>query len=76
MQTFLAATGVVLVAIGTGFWLAGIGAWGLVAYVAVLSGAIVWSLASDALRRRADRLHDESAFVGYETVHWLRRHRL
>ncbi|MGH3703750.1 MAG: hypothetical protein ACRDT9_03880 [Agromyces sp.] len=70
-----AAIGVVLVAIVSGIWLAGLGAWGLVVYVAVLSFVIVWLLVTDALRNSAAR-SDDTIDLEYETVHWLKAHGL
>ena len=44
MTAILAGGGVVVVAIGVGIWLARLGAWGLVAFTAVLAGIVVWLL--------------------------------
>jgi hypothetical protein len=74
-KTILAAAAVALVAIIAGVWLARLGAWGLVAYVTVLAGAIVWLLASDALHRRNEDVDDRRP-LGHETEHWLKSHGL
>lgn len=44
MAAIVAGGGVIVVAIGIGIWLARLGAWGLVAFTAVLAGIIVWLL--------------------------------
>ena len=40
----LAGGGLAVVAIGACFWLARLGAWGLVAFTVVLAGVVVWLL--------------------------------
>jgi hypothetical protein len=64
----IAGGGVLVVAIGSGIWLARLGAWGLVAFTVVLAGVVVWLLVRHERRRPAGDVDEDDGdrHHGYE----------
>ncbi|MBM7831898.1 putative tellurium resistance membrane protein TerC [Agromyces cerinus] len=64
----LAGIGVSVVAIGSGIWLARLGAWGLVAFTVVLAGGVVGLLVHHERHRPADPVDEDDGdrHHGYE----------